>query len=107
VKPSHCKKLQLAGGDVATNKRNEQLLREGLRSLTLRKVGVGEVDWYTFKQLRVSLGLTQSEVAGLLGVDRSALTSWERRTKTPTREHAAAVATILDEMQRLSREMAG
>jgi len=82
-------------------------LRERVRSLVHRKTGVGEVDLARFKQLRVRLGLTQSELADVIGVDRTALTAWEKGTKNPTPEHAKTVAVLLDEMERLAGEVRG
>ena len=80
-------------------------LREQLRSLVHRKTGIGEIDLARFKQLRVRLGLTQSELADLVPVDRTALTAWEKGTKNPTPEHAKKLAVLLDEMERLAGEI--
>ena len=76
-------------------------IRERLRSLVNRKTGVGEVDFAKFKTLRIRLGLTQAELTDLLGVDRTALTGWERGTERPTPTHAKVLAVLLDEMERL------
>jgi len=79
-------------------------LREQLRAIVLRRTGVGEIDFHLFKQLRQKLGLTQLEIAGLIGVDRSAFTAWEKGSKAPTADHAKALVEVLDEMGRLAED---
>jgi transcriptional regulator with XRE-family HTH domain len=47
-----------------------------------------------FKQARISCGLTQSEIAVLMGMPQSAVARIESGARNPTRQHAATVALI-------------
>ena len=50
------------------------------------------------RQLRESLGLTQEDIAGAVGVTRSAVAYWELGRRTPQGETAAAYIAVLDRL---------
>jgi DNA-binding XRE family transcriptional regulator len=47
------------------------------------------------RPLRDGLGLSQADVAGLLGVDRGQVYQWETGRKVPTPEHLVGLAKVL------------
>jgi transcriptional regulator with XRE-family HTH domain len=54
------------------------------------------VHWgHNIKTLRTSKGLSQTEVAELVGVDASNVSRWESGHREPTRTHKARLASAL------------
>lgn len=53
--------------------------------------------------LRLAVGLTQSEVAGRLGVARSTVQAWEVNRAKPRPRVAKALVELLDELTRQTR----
>ncbi len=79
-------------------------VREQVRSLVNRKTGIGEVDIARLKSLRAKLGITQTDIAELVGIDRSAIAAYETARKNPSPKNRKALAVILDEMERVYEE---
>lgn len=48
----------------------------------------------TLKELRLTAGLTQSEVAKKLNVDQGAVSNWERGINPPTRKYREPLAEL-------------
>src|SRR5713101_2532652 len=67
------------------------------RSARMKRSSYGERD-YAFGQsmltLRTTLGLTQAELAGRLGVSRRAVGEWEVGSSYPKAEHLKALLTL-------------
>lgn len=52
--------------------------------------------WGTaIRQQRQFLGMTQNQLADSLGVDQTAVSSWERGTKAPGPDRQLAIARVL------------
>lgn len=73
----------------------EELLSEARTRRTLPPPAV-------CRALRERVGLTQAEVATLLGVDKSAVTRWENGHRFPRRRARLAYAALLE---RLAKEV--
>lgn len=46
------------------------------------------------RQARLQLGLTQQQLADLLGVTTTSVSGWERGTKTPTYQHVKRIRAL-------------
>lgn len=52
------------------------------------------------QRIRKSYGVSQSDMASVLGVSRLTVSMWERGQTDPTPEHARRYAELLDQMDR-------
>lgn len=59
------------------------------------------------KAIRTAYGVSQSDVASVLGVTRLTVSMWERGTAEPKPEHARKYSDLLDEMKRATDEREG
>lgn len=56
------------------------------------------------KAIRVAYGVSQGDVASVLGVSRLTVSMWERGQTEPKTEHAERYAALLDSMSRAKTE---
>ena len=72
-------------------------VREGSQTKVDSALGrepVSDVSAADVKRLRKSLGLTQTALAGLVGVSAAAVTAWETGKTTPSRENRRALGAL-------------